>query len=192
MWRRIERFREYLEVSRAQEIARRLFVMNAFDGTLTIMGVVIGAHFSGVSNPRVVIVAGIGGAVAMGISGVSGAYLAERAERKRDLKKLEMAMLTKLGDTHFARASEFASLVVAFVDGISPAISAAILVTPYFFVPKIEMDTAFYISLSLGLAVLFSLGIFLARISDERPLISGVQMIIIGIITIVIVSLLSI
>lgn len=192
MWRRIERFREYLEVSRAQEIARRLFVMNAFDGTLTIMGVVIGAHFSGVSNPRVVIVAGIGGAVAMGISGVSGAYLAERAERKRDLKKLEMAMLTKLEDTHFARASEFASLVVAFVDGISPAISAAILVIPYLFVPKIKMDTAFYISLFLGLAVLFSLGIFLARISDERPLISGVQMIIIGIITIVIVSLLSI
>ena len=191
MWRRIERFREYLEVSRAQEIARRLFVMNAFDGTLTIMGVVIGAHFSGVSNPRVVIVAGIGGAVAMGISGVSGAYLAERAERKRDLKKLEMAMLTKLEDTHFARASEFASLVVAFVDGISPAISAAILVIPYLFVPKIEMDTAFYISLFLGLAVLFSLGVFLARISDERPLISGVQMIIIGIITIVIVSLLS-
>ncbi len=192
MWRRIERFREYLEVSRAQEIARRLFVMNAFDGTLTIMGVVIGAHFSGVSNPRVVIVAGIGGAVAMGISGVSGAYLAERAERKRDLKKLEMAMLTKLEDTHFARASEFASLIVAFVDGISPAISAAILVIPYLFVPKIEMDTAFYISLFLGLAVLFSLGVFLARISDERPLISGVQMIIIGIITIVIVSLLSI
>lgn len=192
MRKRIERFREYLEVSKAHEIARRLFVMNAFDGTLTIMGVVIGAHFSGVTDPRVVIVAGIGGSVAMGISGVSGAYLTERAERKRDLKKLEMAMLRRLDGTQFARASEFASFVIAFVDGISPAISAAILVMPYFFVPGISMDTAFYISLSLGLTELFTLGVFLARISDEKPLLSGIQMIIIGVITIIIVSLLAI
>ncbi len=192
MRRRIERFQEYLEVSRAHEIARRLFVMNAFDGTLTIMGVVIGAHFSGVTEPRIVIVAGIGGSVAMGISGISGAYLAERAERKRDLKKLEMAMLQRLDGTQFARASEFASFVIAFVDGISPAISASILVIPYLFVPMIRMDTAFYISLFLGLSELFTLGIFLARISDEKPLFSGIQMIIIGVITIVIVSLLAI
>jgi predicted membrane protein (TIGR00267 family) len=191
MRKRIERIREYLEVSRAHEIARRLFVMNAFDGALTIMGVVIGAHFSGVSNPHIVITAGIGGAVAMGISGVSGAYLAERAERKRDLKKLEMAMLCKLDNTDFARASEFASFVVAFVDGISPAISASILVMPYLFVPRISMDTAFYASLFLGLCVLFTLGLFLARISDERPVVSGIQMIIIGLITIAIVSLLA-
>ncbi len=191
MRKRIERFREYLEVSKAHEIARRLFVMNAFDGTLTIMGVVIGAHFSGVIDPHIVITAGIGGSVAMGISGVSGAYLAERAERKRDLKKLEMAMLKNLGDTHYARASEFASFVVAAVDGISPALSAAILVTPYFMVPRISMESAFFASLILGLAVLFTLGIFLARISDERPAISGLQMIIVGIITIIIVGLLA-
>lgn len=192
MRKRIERFREYLEVSKAHEIARRLFVMNAFDGALTIMGVVIGAHFSGVTDARIVIVAGIGGSVAMGISGISGAYLAERAERKRDLKKLEMAMLRRLDGTHFARASEFASFVIAFVDGISPAISAAILVMPYLFVPGISMNTAFYISLLLGLSELFTLGVFLARISDEKPLLSGIQMIIIGIITIIIVSLLAI
>jgi predicted membrane protein (TIGR00267 family) len=192
MRKRIERFREYLEVSRAHEIARRLFVMNAFDGCLTIMGVVIGAHFSGVTDPRVVIVAGIGGSVAMGISGISGAYLAERAERKRDLKKLEMAMLQRLDGTQFARASEFASFVIAFVDGISPAISAAILVMPYFLIPRISMGTAFYISLLLGLTELFTLGVFLARISDEKPILSGIQMIIIGVITIIIVSLLAI
>lgn len=192
MRRRIARFQEYLEVSRAHEIARRLFVMNAFDGTLTIMGVVIGAHFSGVTDPRVVIVAGIGGSVAMGISGISGAYLAERAERKRDLKKLETAMLQRLDGTQFAKASEFASFVIAFVDGISPAISASILVIPFLFVPIISMDSAFYISLTLGLAVLFILGVFLARISDEKPFFSGIQMIIIGVITIIIVSLLAI
>ncbi len=191
MRRRIERLHEYLEVTKAHEIARRLFVMNAFDGALTIMGVVIGAHFSGVNDPHVVITAGIGGSVAMGISGVSGAYLAERAERKRDLKKLEMAMLHDLADTHYARASEIASFVVALVDGISPVLSAFILLMPYFLVPGISIDAAFHASLILGLLVLFSLGIFLARISDERPIISGLQMIIVGIITIIIVGLLA-
>lgn len=191
MRKRIERLQEYMEVTKAHEIARRLFVMNAFDGALTIMGVVIGAHFSGVSNPHIVITSGIGGSVAMGISGISGAYLAERAERKRDLKKLEMAMLHNLGDTHYARASDFAAFIVALVDGISPALSAAILIMPYFLVPQIGMDTAFYASLVLGLAILFSLGIFLARISDERLIISGMQMIMVGIITIIIVGLLA-
>lgn len=191
MRKRIERLQEYMEVTKAHEIARRLFVMNAFDGALTIMGVVIGAHFSGVSNPHIVITSGIGGSVAMGISGISGAYLAERAGRKRDLKKLEMAMLHNLGDTHYARASDFATFIVALVDGISPALSAAILIMPYFLVPQISMDTAFYASLVLGLAILFSLGIFLARISDERLIISGMQMIMVGIITIIIVGLLA-
>jgi predicted membrane protein (TIGR00267 family) len=191
MRRRIERFREYLDVSNAHEIARRLFVMNAFDGTLTIMGVVIGAHFSGVTEPHVVITAGIAGSVAMGISGISGAYLAERAERMRDLKKLESAMLRDMGDTHYARASEFASVVIAAVDGISPALAAAILVMPYFFVPAISLQMALYASLLLGLALLFTLGIFLARISDEREISSGIQMIIVGLFTIMIVGLLS-
>ena len=172
MRRRIDLYREYLKTSRAHEIARRLFVMNAFDGALTIMGVVIGAHFSGVSDPHIIITAGLAGSLAMGISGISGAYLAERAERKRDLRKLEMAMLKNL-------------------NGISPALSAAILVMPYFFVPEISMQWAFYASLILGLAVLFTLGIFLARISDERPVVSGIQMIIVGIITIIIVGLVA-
>lgn len=191
MRKRIARYREYLETSKANEIARRLFVMNAFDGALTIMGVVIGAHFSGVADPHIVITACIAGSLAMGISGISGAYLAERAERKRDLKKLEMAMLQNMNGTHYARATEFASIIVAVVDGISPALSAAILVTPYFFVPGISMSWAFILSLGLALVILFTLGVFLARISDERPIISGIQMIMVGIVTIIIVGLVS-
>ncbi|HPT18587.1 MAG TPA: VIT1/CCC1 transporter family protein [Methanothrix sp.] len=191
MRKRIDRYRRYMQATRAVEIARRLFVMNAFDGTLTIMGVVIGAHFSGVADPHVVITAGIAGSLAMGISGISGAYLAERAERKRDLKKLETAMLKNLDDTHYARATEFASVVVAMVDGISPALSAAILVVPYFFAAEIGIQAAFYASLLLGLAVLFTLGIFLARISNERPVFSGIQMILVGIVTIIIVGLVA-
>ncbi|HOO54737.1 MAG TPA: VIT1/CCC1 transporter family protein [Methanothrix sp.] len=185
------KFRTYLRVSQAYKIARRLFVMNAFDGILTIMGVVIGAHFSGLTNPDIVITAGVGGSIAMGISGMSGAYLAERAERRRDLKKLESAMLIDLKKSQFAKASEFATIVVALVDGISPAVGAIILVLPYFFVPRIDMEAAFLASLGLGLLCLFVLGLFLARISHERMIVSGMRMILVGLLTIGIVSLVS-
>jgi predicted membrane protein (TIGR00267 family) len=185
------KFRTYLRVSQAYKIARRLFVMNAFDGVLTIMGVVIGAHFSGLSDPDIVITAGVGGSIAMGISGMSGAYLAERAERRRDLQKLESAMLADLKKSQFAKASEFATIVVALVDGISPAIGAIILVLPYFFVPRIDMEAAFMASLGLGLFCLFVLGLFLAKISHERMIVSGMRMILVGLLTIGIVSLVS-
>lgn len=165
--------------------------MNAFDGTLTILGVIIGAHLAGLDDPRAIITAGIGGSLAMGISGISGAFMAERAERRRDLRKLESAMLRKMGDTQFARASKVATLVIAVVDGISPAICAGILIIPFLLVPAIDIDTAFYTSLSLSLIILFVLGIFLARISDERPIITGLQMILVGVVTIVLVSLVS-
>lgn len=191
MMRYLDRFQHYLRVSNVLEIARRLFVMNAFDGTLTILGVIIGAHLSGLDDPRAIITAGIGGSLAMGISGVSGAFMAERAERRRDLRKLESAMLRNMEDTQFARASKVATLVVAVVDGISPAICAGILIVPFILVPAIDIDTAFYTSLSLSLIILFVLGIFLARISDERPIITGIQMILVGVITIVLVSLVS-
>lgn len=186
-----ERFRTYLRVSQAYKIARRLFVMNAFDGILTIMGVVIGAHFSGLTNPDIVIKAGVGGSIALGISGMSSAYLAERAERKRDLKKLESAMLIDLKKSQFARASEFATIVVALVNGISPALGAIILVLPYFFVPRIDMEEAFMASLGLGLLCLFFLGLFLARISHERMIVSGIRLILVGLLTIAVVSLVS-
>jgi predicted membrane protein (TIGR00267 family) len=186
---RIELYRRYLKASGALEIARRLFVMNAFDGVLTIMGVVLGAYLSGVQDSGFVITAGMGGSIAMGISGMSGAYMAERAERMRDIKKLESAMLRDLNGTHVVRAFRTASVVVALVDGISPAIAALLLISPFFMVPMISIGVAAMLSLALGLVVLFFLGLFLARISEEVALISGLKMMLVGVLTILIVSL---
>jgi len=186
---RIELYRRYPKASGALEIARRLFVMNAFDGVLTIMGVVLGAYLSGVQDSGFVITAGMGGSIAMGISGMSGAYMADRAERMRDIKKLESAMLRDLNGTHVVRAFRTASVVVALVHGISPAIAALLLISPFFMVPMISIGVAAMLSLALGLVVLFFLGLFLARISEEVALISGLKMMLVGVLTILIVSL---
>lgn len=186
---RIELYRRYLKASGALQIARRLFVMNAFDGVLTIMGVVLGAYLSGVQDSGFVITAGVGGSIAMGISGMSGAYMAERAERMRDIRKLESAMLIDLDGTHVVKAFRTASIAIALVDGLSPAIAALLLISPFFMVPLISMSAAAMLSLALGLILLFLLGIFLARISEEVALISGLKMLLVGVLTIIIVSL---
>lgn len=59
--------------------------MNAFDGALTMLGVVIGAYVVGVLKPINIISAGIAGSIAMGTSGMIGTYMAEKAM----LKELE-------------------------------------------------------------------------------------------------------
>lgn len=54
------------------EIARRYFVMNAFDGVLTIIGVLVGNLTAGVEDPNVVLSTGLATSVVMGISGLWG------------------------------------------------------------------------------------------------------------------------
>ena len=98
----IRRFRSYPRIS---GISRRYFVMNSFDGAMTMLGVVVGAHSAQASDPRIVIGAGLGASVAMGMSGFSGAYLTERAERMRHLRRLKKAMLSDMPRSVHAKAS---------------------------------------------------------------------------------------
>ena len=83
----------YLRVTKAQKILRRYFAMNAFDGAMTSLGVVIGAYISRIFDPNAVIGVILIGGVAMAVSGFSGTYMTESAERSKSLNELEEAML---------------------------------------------------------------------------------------------------
>lgn len=173
-------------MSEVGSIARRYFVMNAFDGALTMLGVVIGSYLIGVKDPHVIIAAGVSGALAMGISGVSGAYMAESAERAKHLKELERAMLRPMRDTIHEEAHDFAISVVAVVDGVSPAIAALAVVSPFFLEDwgLIGSALAFYVSLVLTLLILLALGFYLAKISDGSLLKYGARMLVVGVLTV--------
>jgi predicted membrane protein (TIGR00267 family) len=178
-------WRSYHRISDAGKITRRYFVMNAFDGALTMLGVVIGAYISGYLNPSIIISAGIAGSIAMGASGVSGAYMTEKAERIKKLKNLEKAMLTDMKNGLHSRSDRFATIFAAVVDGVSPAIAAMIVVSPFFIVNFgiISAELAFFICIAITLIVLGLLGIYLAKISDESMIKYGIQMLLVGIIT---------
>jgi len=181
----LKRWKRYHKISEAGKIARRYFVMNAFDGALTMLGVVIGGYVAGALNSIVIISAGIAGSIAMGISGVSGAYMTEKAERTKKLKQLEKAMLKDMKDSIHGKSQRFASIFAAIVDGVSPAFAAMIVISP-FFVSNfgiISPETAFYICIIITMIVLVLLGAFLAKISDESMIKYGIQMLFVGLIT---------
>ena len=180
-----QRIREYDNLVQISEIGRRYFVMNAFDGALTMLGVVIGAYVAGILEPMPIISAAIAGSIAMGASGISGAYMTEKAERTKKLKDLEKAMLTELKNGLHHKSHRFATIFAALVDGISPALAAMLVVSPFFIVNYgiITAESAFFACIILTLFILSLLGVYLAKISDESMIRYGIQMLLIGSVT---------
>jgi predicted membrane protein (TIGR00267 family) len=174
----IKGYRESLRIVGAGEIARRYFVMNAFDGALTVLGIVLGAYIAGVRDEGIVVSAVLGASLAMGLSGVWGAYMAEKAERTRKLKELETALFTNLKNTRLHRASMTVIVWLAVVDGGSPVMVALAAITPFFLsrLGVFSFTLSVYLSIFVSLATLFALGVFLGRISRENMVFQGLKM----------------
>ncbi|MBU0761714.1 MAG: hypothetical protein KKD39_01700 [Candidatus Altiarchaeota archaeon] len=186
--------KKYLRISKSSGIARRYFVMNGFDGALTMLGILLGFYFAGSENTTFILSAGVGAAIALGVSGVTSAYMAEDAERQRELRNLESAMLIKLDDTIHERANRFATIYLALVDGISPVLTALIILSPFIFNGFGFLDIAgrYNTSFAITVCMFFLLGSYLGRISGDSRIKKGVQMVLIGILTSVLIFLFSI
>ena len=95
----IKKWRKYSELSNLGIIVRRKFFNNAFDGALTCAGIVSGSFILFLSNPdqslssAIIIITGLSTALAIGISGLWGAFLSEEAERKKKLSDLNKEMV---------------------------------------------------------------------------------------------------
>ena len=175
-------------------IARRYFVKNGFDGSMTMLGIIVGYWVSNFTQSEIVVTTGLAACLAMGISGVSGAYMTERAERKRDLKDLETAMMTKLDDTVIMDATKFVSFYAALVDGGSPIVTALVSLSPFFLALHgvIPIENAYLPALAVTLITLFLLGIYLGKIAKENMLLYGIQTLVAGVATVAISLVLKI
>jgi predicted membrane protein (TIGR00267 family) len=174
-------------------IARRYFIKNGFDGSMTVLGIIVGSWVVGVTKPEIIVTAGLGASLAMGVSGLFGAYMTEKAERKRHLKTLEAAMLTDLSNSIQDKASGFVSVYAAFIDGASPMLTAVIALIPFILTLAgiFVIWDAYVVSFALILATLFSLGLYLGRIAKENIWLYGVQTVAAGIIIVTIILLLG-
>ena len=180
---KLKQFREYRRIAGIDEIGRRYFAMNAFDGILTMIGVLMGSLIARIADPFIVIYTGLTTSVAMGISGFWGAYMTEAAERKHELAELEQAMLRDLSDSKQARAGKFAVVVVSIIDGLSPLVAGSMVIIPFFVASTLpDIRVCYYVSLGIAMVMLFALGVFLANVARESLVRSGIRMLIAGLI----------
>lgn len=174
--------RKYIKMLVEHEIVRRYIIINSFDGALTVLGIVFIEFISGISEPEMVFLPCIGAAIAMLVSGIWGAYFAERAETKKDIRALESHLLRNLEKSLFARNKKRLAVISSLTFGLSPFMTALIITVPFFFASAgaISIDLAYYFSFGLVAAVLFILGVFAGRIGRENIIKQGLLMVLAG------------
>ncbi|WP_435181781.1 VIT1/CCC1 transporter family protein [Halorussus sp. AFM4] len=173
----LRRFLDLLGREDVRAISRRYFVSNGFDGTLTSIGVVIGAVLSGVPDGLAVVKIGVGAAVGLGTSGVWSVWEIERAETRAEIRRTERAMLTDLDDTQFERRQQGARTVHAVASGLGPLIGILIPLIPFALEGALfTLSQAAAVSVGLGVGVLASFGAYMGSISGQRWYVAAFRM----------------
>ena len=182
----LKQIKTLLEISHSKEIMRRYFVVNGFDGALTMLGLVMGFYVSEHVDLSVVITTCVATALALSMSGISSAYISEAAERRRTLARLEKAMASSLNKSHHARAVIWIPWLVALVNGTAPLLIALIIIVPLW-LAHFGIDLALGplpTAMALALGVIFLLGVFLGRVGGTFWLWSGLQSLVVALVTV--------
>ena len=180
-----------LRLTRSHDIVRRYFIVNGFDGALTMLGLIMGFLFSDTIEITVILNACLGAAIALGMSGMSSAYVSESAERHRELGKLEEAMISDLHDSAHGEAARSVPWLIALVNGFAPLIISLLILIPLFISKSgiVLPVSPLYIAILIALFLIFLLGVFLGRIADISWFRSGIQTLIVASITALLIYL---
>lgn len=179
--------RSLLDREDVLSISRRYFVSNGFDGTLTSIGVIVGAVLSGIPDGVTVIKIGLGAAVGLGTSAVWSVWEIERAETRAEILRIERAMLTDLDDTRIQREQRGARVIHATASGLGPLIGVLIPLTPFLFEGTVvSMAEAGVVGVGLGIGVLAVFGAYMGSISGQRWYVSALRMGLAGLVVAVI------
>lgn len=186
----------YVSMLEARGIARRMFITNSFDGLLSALGVILGNRVYGVSNLHSYVAGVLGASFALGLfSGFIATYLSERAERLRELRRTERAMLHSLKGSVYERAARMVPLYVALWSSFGALVLPSVAVAPFIaalaFGYSVSVDLLAYSSAGIILVELFLLGVYLGKVSGENRLVSGARMALIGVVAVVVFTLLG-
>jgi predicted membrane protein (TIGR00267 family) len=180
-----------LNITRSQAIARRYFVVNGFDGALTMLGMILGFQLSASAPLSITINACLGAAIALGVSGVSSAYISELAERRHALIKLEEAMLEDLQESAHSEAARWVPMIIALVNGSAPLFISLVILSPLLLTHAgiVLPISPLFLAIILALIIVFLFRVFLGRIAGTSWLRSGLQTLFIAITTSVLIFL---
>lgn len=152
---------------------------------LTTIGVLMGNYLAGVRDLTIPIRAAIATSIAMGISGLWGAYLSETAECQRELSELERACLVDQSGTKIGHASRLAVIIVSLLDGAVPFVAALVVLIPLFLAGVISDPVTWYLlAIITALVALFGLGLFLGHVSKRSLMGYGLRTPVAGVVAI--------
>lgn len=207
----LKQWKEYSKMSDLGEIARRKFFNNCFDGALTCAGIVSGIFIifiagSSIFAPKDVLITGFATALAIGISGLWGAFLSEEAERKKKMSDMnkDMAVIEEKEEREtdksnnknkkkslLEKAENFATIVASLVDGGAPVLGSSLPLIPFFFGLALSY-IHFIFSYIILIVLLVYLGIFLGKISGGGRAKYAIHLVTAGVVTLIVSVLLGI
>ena len=158
-------------------ISRRYFISNGFDGTLTSIGVIVGAVLSGVPDGLTVVKIGLGAAIGLGTSALWSVWEIERAETKAEVLRMEKSMLIDLDDTRIEQQHRGERVLHALMSGLGPTIGVIIPLLPFLLEGTLlSMTEAAAIAVALGVGILSTFGAYMGSISGQRWYVSAARM----------------
>ena len=174
-----------LKITGSQVIARRYLIVNGFDGALTMLGLLVGFYVSEDVRLPVVINACLGVAIALGMSGITSAYISEAAEKQRELQELEQAMVTDLGKSAYGKGARLLPFVIALVNGMAPLTISLVIILPLWLASQIETFAIFPLESAFvsTLIIIFFLGVYIGQVSHTFWLWAGLRTLLIATIT---------
>lgn len=189
-----QQIKNIFRLTESHDIARRYFVVNGFDGALTMMGLITGFLVSEVTDTTIILNACLGAAIALGMSGVSSAYVSESAERHRELNKLEDAMIRDLHNSAHGDAARSVPWLIALVNGFAPLMISLFILVPFFIsrTGAILPVSPLYIAIIIALFLIFLLGVFLGRVSGVSWFRSGLQTLLVASVTAILIYLFTV
>jgi predicted membrane protein (TIGR00267 family) len=147
------------------------FLRGFMDGSLSTLGIVIGAYAA--AGP-VVIAAAVGGNLANGISNALSAYSSAEAEQYSKMRSIEDAMVSKeLKGSAVEKKIRRDNLLASVSDGLASVVGGAIPILPYLF---LEPPHSMYLAAGLVIGMIFLIGIYLGKLSKKNILFSAVKM----------------
>jgi len=156
------------------------------DGSLSTLGIAIGAAMSG--DPRIVMAAGLGGAMANAISNITGAVTAERADVMKSLAKYEKAMVgsnVNLKKTKIYEKEKKKILRGGLTDGAATLAGSTVPLAPFFI---LGIQNGLPVSIGVTLVLLFALGAYIGKLSRENLAIAGIKMALFGVVAAMLAS----
>ncbi len=189
----IDQARLLLGVTGTHGIMRRYFVVNGFDGALTMLGLIVGFLVSSPADLSIIINVCLGAAIALGMSGVSSAYVSEAAERQRALGKLEEAMVSGLRDSAHGAAARWVPFLIALVNGSAPLVISILILIPIWLANAgVPLPLSpLYAAIIVALVLIFLLGVFLGRIASTSWLRSGIRTLLLALVTAALIYLVA-